>query len=47
MKSRRTNLVLVRIEISGSHGNEYSAYDCLVCNTMKFGRYVMGTDFSL
>jgi hypothetical protein len=46
-KSRRASFVLVRIEISGSHGLEYSAYGCLVCDTIKFGRYFVGSDFSV
>ena len=37
-KSRWSNFVLVHIEISGSHSLECSAYGCLVCDTIKFGR---------
>jgi hypothetical protein len=46
-KSRRANFVLVHIEISGSHGLGYSAYGCLVCDTVKFGRCFVGSDSSV
>jgi hypothetical protein len=43
--SGRENLVLVRIEISGAHGLEYSPY--LVCGAVQFGVCVLSFLFKL